>query len=457
MPLRSTSRLGPTKPFIRTTIKFYRPAALIYFGHLLCRFSWLAEPSDRLAALSSPIVLEGKQIAIAQLIWLQITHVLNHCRKGSYLVCVIFFIIGSVAFLFCRALSSIELLIFGRICVGLASGITTTCLPMYLSEIAPLQLRGTLGVFCSMGITGGVVVGQIVSLQETLGTEELWHYCLSFQLLFLIICTLPYRMFPESPKYLYSIASDRQGAMRELKKLCDSQEMVLEELDTMEPTSDTIEEKQGILDVLSDPKLLLPLVLVCCMQGGQQLSGINAVRDLINLKLIAIVHFWHIQVFYYSVLIFESIGFSSTNAKWANLAAGCLNLTVSFFSPVLMEKINRRPLMISSCCGCAVFLTMLSICYGFAVSTFSEFQMIFNMKSNLLPQDKSSEILPIMCVVALLGYILVYQIGLGPIPFFCGSGKNQHWIRDVIKLELHPFHFIRTFWSRSSPSCDVHG
>lgn len=198
----------------------------------------------------------------------------DNFRKGSYLTCVVLFIIGSLAFQFCRALASVELLIFGRLCVGLASGITTACLPMYLSEIAPLQLRGTLGVFCSMGITGGVVVGQIFSLQEVFGTPDLWHFSLSFQLVFLIICTLPYRLFPESPKYLCS-ASDRPGAMRELRKLCESHDMALEELDTIEPSSD--DERKSWLSVLTDPKLLLPLVLVCAMQGGQQLSGINAV------------------------------------------------------------------------------------------------------------------------------------------------------------------------------------
>jgi MFS transporter, SP family, solute carrier family 2 (facilitated glucose transporter), member 3 len=148
---------------------------------------------------------------------------------------------------------------------------------MYLSEIAPLQLRGTLGVLCSMGMTGGVVVGQIFSLQEIFGTVDLWHYSLSFQLIFVIICTLPYRLFPESPKYLCLIASDRVGAMRELKKLCDSNDMVQDEFDAMEPLTNTTEEKRGVLSVLKDPKLLLPLVLVCAMQGGQQMSGINAV------------------------------------------------------------------------------------------------------------------------------------------------------------------------------------
>lgn len=201
----------------------------------------------------------------------------DYFRKGSYLICAFLFIIGSLAFQFCRALSSVELLIFGRLCVGLASGITTSCLPMYLSEIAPLQLRGTLGVFCSMGVTGGVVIGQIVSLQEIFGTPELWHFSLSFQLVFLIICTLPYRLFPESPKYLCSVMSDRPGAMRELKKLCDSSDMALEELETLEPSNELMDEKHTLWSVLRDPQLLLPLVLVCAMQGGQQLSGINAV------------------------------------------------------------------------------------------------------------------------------------------------------------------------------------
>lgn len=214
-------------------------------------------------------------------------------RKGSYLTCAILFVIGSLAFQFCRAASSVELLIIGRFLVGLASGITTTCLPMYLSEIAPLHLRGTLGVFCSMGITGGVVVGQIFSLQEVFGTRDSWHYALSFQILFLVICTLPYRIFPESPKYLYSITSDRTGAMRELKKLCDTSDMALDEFETMEPTNESTDEKYTLLSVLTDPKLLLPLVLVCAMQGGQQLSGINAVSltqtFLINCCLICLI------------------------------------------------------------------------------------------------------------------------------------------------------------------------
>lgn len=154
--------------------------------------------------------------------------------------------------------------------MGLASGITMACLPMYLSEIAPLSLRGTLGVFCSMGFTGGVVFGQIFSLQQVFGSADLWHFALSFQLFFLVICSIPYYMFPESPKYLY-LFHDRSGVLRELRKLCDDIDMAQEELTNMEVAFQTENEerntKVGIMSVIKDPKLLLPLVIVCAMQG----------------------------------------------------------------------------------------------------------------------------------------------------------------------------------------------
>lgn len=44
-----------------------------------------------------------------------------------------------------------------------------------------------------------------------------------------------------------------------------------------------------------------------------------------------------------------------------------------------------------------------------------------------------------MCVVVLLGYIFVYQIGLGPIPFFCGSGEfnnSQYFFFKLLMIQF---------------------
>lgn len=161
----------------------------------------------------------------------------------------------------------------------------------------------------------------------------------------------------------------------------DLQKLVNAELNEMDQEAATQAETRSIVSVLTDKKLLLPLVLICTLQCGQQLSGINA-------------------VFYYSVIVFEKAGLSNVNAKWANFGAGLLNLMVAFSGPKVMEKINRRPIIVYSCLFSGIFLTMLGFIVEYidAVAWFSY-----------------------ACVFAVFSYIIAFQIGLGPIPYFIGS------------------------------------
>lgn len=64
------------------------------------------------------------------------------------------------------------------------------------------------------GITAGVVVAQIVSLEEVLGTRDHWHIALSLYIILVIVCFLPYKWLPESPKYLYIVAGKRDEARK---------------------------------------------------------------------------------------------------------------------------------------------------------------------------------------------------------------------------------------------------
>lgn len=52
-------------------------------------------------------------------------------------------------------------------------------MPMYLTELAPLHLRGAMGVLCPLGVTFGVLLAQIMSLRDVLG-----KYIQTFLLLF---------------------------------------------------------------------------------------------------------------------------------------------------------------------------------------------------------------------------------------------------------------------------------
>ena len=50
----------------------------------------------------------------------------------------------------------------------------TSLVPMYISEIAPLNLRGGLGTVNQLGVTVGILFSQILGIQEILGTESGW-------------------------------------------------------------------------------------------------------------------------------------------------------------------------------------------------------------------------------------------------------------------------------------------
>lgn len=108
------------------------------------------------------------------------------------------------------------------------------------------------------------------------------------------------------------------------------------EIVAMEQEAETQAESRSICSVVTDRSLLLPVVLVCAAQCGQQLSGVNA-------------------VFYYSVDIFIKAGLSHTSAKWANFGAGCLNLATSLTGPKIMEKCDRRPIFMYRACSAASF------------------------------------------------------------------------------------------------------
>lgn len=49
------------------------------------------------------------------------------------------------------------------------TGLVTSTIPMYLTEIAPISIRGAMGVLCPLGITVGVLVAQILGLESVLG------------------------------------------------------------------------------------------------------------------------------------------------------------------------------------------------------------------------------------------------------------------------------------------------
>lgn len=63
---------------------------------------------------------------------------------------------------FSKMAASWEMLIIGRLVVGLYSGLSTGFVPMYVGEIAPTALRGALGTLHQLGIVIGILLAQVM-------------------------------------------------------------------------------------------------------------------------------------------------------------------------------------------------------------------------------------------------------------------------------------------------------
>ncbi|KAJ8948601.1 hypothetical protein NQ318_007605 [Aromia moschata] len=160
-------------------------------------------------------------------------------------------------------------------------GLTTSVAPMYLTELAPLHLKGATGVLCPLGLTVGVLLGQIASMREILGNNEYWPHCLALYSLPVFFSAATIRLLPESPKYIFVIKKEPEMALVVLQKLRNvNPESLEEEIEELkieeEDNKKCVGERWNIWKVLTDRTLLLPLTLVCSLQAGQQLSGINS-------------------------------------------------------------------------------------------------------------------------------------------------------------------------------------
>uniref|UniRef100_A0A8C5DAE5 Major facilitator superfamily (MFS) profile domain-containing protein n=1 Tax=Gouania willdenowi TaxID=441366 RepID=A0A8C5DAE5_GOUWI len=87
-------------------------------------------------------------------------------RKGTLLLNNSFAIIAALLLSLGEMSRSFEMLIIGRLIMGVDSG---SALPMYLGEISPRHIRGSIGQFNSILICLGVFAGQVLGLPELLG------------------------------------------------------------------------------------------------------------------------------------------------------------------------------------------------------------------------------------------------------------------------------------------------
>ncbi|KAF7666828.1 hypothetical protein LDENG_00089220 [Lucifuga dentata] len=297
-------------------------------------------------------------------------------RKSMLLVNILAFI-GAALMGLSNLSSSFEMVIIGRLIIGMFCGLFTGLTPMYVGEISPTAVRGAFGTLHQLGVVIGILIAQIFGLEFLLGSDALWPLLLSLTAVPAIVQSIMLPFCPESPRYLLIVLNQEEEARKALVRLhgCEDVSDDIQEMKE-EGMRMAVEKKVTIPELFRSRVYRQPLIIAVVLQLSQQLSGINA-------------------VFYYSTGIFDTAGV--TQPVYATIGAGVVNTIFTVVSLFLVERAGRRTLHLIGLAGMAICALIMTISLSLV---------------------KTNQSLSYLAIVAVFGFVASFEMGPGPIPWF---------------------------------------
>ncbi|XP_067292269.1 solute carrier family 2 member 13b isoform X2 [Pseudorasbora parva] len=243
-----------------------------------------------------------------------------------------------------------EVLLCGRLTVGLGIGIASMTVPVYIAEVSPSHLRGQLVTVNTLFITGGQFVASVVDGAFSYLPYDGWRYMLGLSVVPAALQFVGFLFLPESPRWLLQNGDTQKARL----VLCQIRGGVNVD-EEYESIRSSIEEERNsstggpvLWRILTSAPTRRALIVGCGLQMFQQLSGINTVM-------------------YYSATIIQMSGVQDDQmAIWLAAATAFTNFLFTVLGVWLVDRVGRRKLTLGSLLGTAVSLMVLAA--GFLLS-----------------------------------------------------------------------------------------
>lgn len=314
-------------------------------------------------------------------------------RKGTLLLNVVPLFTG--AFL-CASANSFNLLIAGRVIVGIGIGLASGLVPLFISEIAPPEIRGQMGSLNQLTICLGILGALLVNVvfPPTAWRTMFW------------IATLPAAVLlfgllfvPESPRWLFANGQTNEAQMAAARLWGPEGPAMLSDGRPSAMGNAAKRKRPGIFSLLFTKSV----VISCLIFAFQQFAGINA-------------------IIYFSSSVFAQAGVKS--GALASAGVGAINVFGTLVAGQLVDRAGRKQLLLVSFLGMAAAMMCMSA--GLA-----------------LPQLAS--ISGNIALVGTLAYVLMFAVGVGPVPGILVSEINAAAIRGSAVACAMVTHWVCNF------------
>jgi len=235
-----------------------------------------------------------------------------------------------------------------RIIGGIGVGIASMISPLYIAEIAPPKIRGTLVTFQQIAIVGGMLIVYFVNWAIAIqghGDDSWvlavgWRWMLASEIVPAIIFFVLMLFVPDTPRW-YVMKGKDQTALRVLTQLTDASEATA-----------TLKEIELTLVQKTRPLLSFGFLVIfvgIMLSIFQQLVGINA-------------------VLYYAPLMFSNLGASTDSAFLQTIVVGVAMVTFTVVAQVTVDRWGRKPLLVTGALIMAVAMIVLGFLFNAAGS-----------------------------------------------------------------------------------------
>ncbi|XP_027074297.1 plastidic glucose transporter 4-like [Coffea arabica] len=313
----------------------------------------------------------------------------------------------------CTTAQNVQTMIVGRLLAGIGIGISSAIVPLYISEISPTEIRGTLGSVNQLFICIGILAALVAGLPLA-GNPLWWRTMFGIAFIPSILLALGMVFSPESPRWLFQQGKIAEAEMS-IKRLF-GKERVVEVMDDLKAAArGSSEPEAGWFDLFSS-RYWKVVSVGAALFLFQQLAGINA-------------------VVYYSTSVFRSAGIQSDVA--ASALVGASNVLGTTVASSLMDKQGRKSLLLLSFAGMATSMVLLSLSFTWSV---------------LAPYSGT------LAVIGTVLYVLSFSLGAGPVPALLlpeifasrirakavALSLGMHWISNFV-IGLYFLSFVNKY------------